>query len=65
MKLLSVLFSPVSRHFLPLRSKYLPQHLILEHLKSTLFPNRRRRGIGTVQPGTDYRPVGWARSKQV
>ena len=65
MKLLYVLFSPVYRRFLPLGPKYLPQHIILEHLKSTLFPNRRRLGIGTAQPGIDYRPVRWARSKKV
>jgi hypothetical protein len=30
--------SPVSRHFLPLRSKYFPQYRVLKHRRSVFFP---------------------------
>jgi len=36
-KLLIKMSSPGSRHFLPLRSKYSPQHPVLRHLQSTSF----------------------------
>jgi hypothetical protein len=29
--------SPISRHFLPLRCKYSPQHPVLRHPRSTLL----------------------------
>jgi hypothetical protein len=38
MKLLTVQFSPTSRHFISLRSKYSPQHLTLKHTESTFLP---------------------------
>jgi hypothetical protein len=31
-------FSPASRHFLPLSSKYSPQHPVLKHHQSVFFP---------------------------
>jgi hypothetical protein len=36
MKLLIIQFSPVSRHFISLRSKYSPQHPILKHPQSMI-----------------------------
>jgi len=30
--------SPVSHHFLPLKSKYSPQHPVLKHPQSIFFP---------------------------
>jgi hypothetical protein len=30
--------SPLSRYFIPLRSKYSPQHPVLKHPQSVLFP---------------------------
>jgi hypothetical protein len=30
--------SPASRHFLPLRSKYSPQHPVITHPQSMFFP---------------------------
>jgi hypothetical protein len=30
--------SPASRHFLPLRSRYSPQHPVLRHLQSMFLP---------------------------
>jgi hypothetical protein len=38
MKLLIMQSSPASRHFLPLRSKYSPQHPVLKH-RDTEFIN--------------------------
>jgi hypothetical protein len=38
MKLLIMKFSSVSYHFLPLRSKYSPQHPVLKHPQSMFFP---------------------------
>jgi hypothetical protein len=38
MKLPTVQLSPFSRYFLPLRSKYSPQHPVLKHPQSMLFP---------------------------
>ena len=40
MKILSVEFSPVSCYLLPLKPKYLPQHLILDHPQPVFFPFR-------------------------
>jgi hypothetical protein len=37
MKLLIMRYSPTSRH-VSLRSKYSPQHPVVEHPKSILFP---------------------------
>jgi hypothetical protein len=31
-------FSSLSRHFIPLRSKYLPQHPVLKHPQSMFLP---------------------------
>jgi hypothetical protein len=39
MKLLIVQFSPVSCHFIPLRSRYSPQHPVLKHPQSVFFPS--------------------------
>jgi hypothetical protein len=33
-----VQLSPFSRYFIPLRSKYSPQHPVLKHPHSMLFP---------------------------
>jgi len=38
MKLLITQSSPISRHFLPLRSKYSPQHPVLKHTQFVFFP---------------------------
>jgi hypothetical protein len=38
MKLLIVQFSPTSRHFISLRSKYSPQHPVLKHPQSVFLP---------------------------
>jgi len=38
MKLLITQYSSPSRHFLPLRSKYSPQHPVLKHPQSMLLP---------------------------
>jgi hypothetical protein len=37
-KLLITQSSPASRHFLPLRSKYSPQHPVLRHAQSMFSP---------------------------
>jgi hypothetical protein len=37
MKLLIMQSSPASRHFLPLRSKYSPQHPVLRYPQPVLF----------------------------
>jgi hypothetical protein len=49
MKLLIMLFSPFSCHFLPLRSKYSPQHRILKHPQSMFFPSCERPSLAPVQ----------------
>jgi hypothetical protein len=38
MKLLVMQFSPFTRHLIPLRSKYPPQHPVLKHPQSMFFP---------------------------
>jgi hypothetical protein len=38
MKLPTVQLSPFSRYFIPLRSKYSPQHPVPKHPQSMLFP---------------------------
>jgi hypothetical protein len=38
MKLLIMQFSPTSCHFIPLRSKYCPQHPVLKHPQVCLPP---------------------------
>jgi hypothetical protein len=38
MKLLIMQFSPTSCHFIPLRSKYSPQHSVLKHPQSMFLP---------------------------
>jgi hypothetical protein len=37
-KLLVTQFSPASRHFISLRSKYPPQHPVLKHPQSMFLP---------------------------
>jgi hypothetical protein len=37
-KLLIMQFSPISRHFISLRTKYSPQHPVLKHPQSMLLP---------------------------
>jgi hypothetical protein len=38
MKLLLMQFSATFRHFISLRSKYSPQHLVLKHPQSMFLP---------------------------
>jgi hypothetical protein len=38
MKLPVVQLSPFSRYFIPVRSKYSPQHPVVKHPQSVLFP---------------------------
>jgi hypothetical protein len=38
MKLLIMQISPTARHFIPLRSKYSPQHPVLKHPQSMFLP---------------------------
>jgi hypothetical protein len=38
MKLLIMQFSSTPYHFIPLRSKYSPQHPVLKHAQSMFFP---------------------------
>jgi hypothetical protein len=38
MKLLIMQFFPTSHHFIPLRSKYSPQHTVLKHSQSMFLP---------------------------
>jgi hypothetical protein len=40
MKLLVMQFSPASYHFIPLRSKYSPQHPVLKYSQSMLLRQR-------------------------
>jgi hypothetical protein len=42
-------FSPTSLHFLSLRSKHSPQHLVQKHPQSILFPQCERLGFTPVQ----------------
>jgi hypothetical protein len=37
-KLLIIQFSPTAYHFIPLRSKYSPQHPLLKYIQSISFP---------------------------
>jgi hypothetical protein len=41
--------SPASRHFLPLRSKYSPQHPVLKNPQSMRFPQCERSSFKPVQ----------------
>jgi hypothetical protein len=41
--------SPTSRHYLPLRSKYSPQHPVLRHPQSTLLPKCERPSFAPIQ----------------
>jgi len=47
MKLLVTHFSPVPRYLVPLRPKHPPQHPILEHSRSVLFPYCQRPSLKT------------------
>jgi hypothetical protein len=38
MKLLTMQFPPISRHIIPLRSKYSPQQPVLKHSQSVFLP---------------------------
>jgi hypothetical protein len=55
-KLLIMQFPPISRHFIPPRSKYSPQHPVLKHPQSiviNLGPNRSKQpGIRKVRAST-------------
>jgi hypothetical protein len=42
-------FSPISRHFISLRSKYSPQHPVLKHPQSTFFPQYQRPSFTPIQ----------------
>jgi hypothetical protein len=48
MKLLIMQFSPLSRHFIPLRSKYPPQHLVFKHPQSMFLPFCQRSNFTPV-----------------
>jgi hypothetical protein len=37
-EILTIQFSPASCHFIPLRSKYSPQHPVFKHLQCMFFP---------------------------
>jgi len=41
-------FKQVTRHFLPLRYKYLPQQLVLEHSQRVLISHRGRSSFTRV-----------------
>jgi hypothetical protein len=43
MKLLVMQLSPLSRHSIPLWSKYSPQHPVLKHTQDTVYRQRKRR----------------------
>jgi hypothetical protein len=49
MKLPIVQLSSVSRYFIPLRSKYSPQHPVLKHPQSMLFPQCYRPSFTPIQ----------------
>jgi hypothetical protein len=49
MKLLIMQSSPASCHFLPLRSKYSPQHPVLRHHQSVSFPQDERYSFTSEQ----------------
>jgi hypothetical protein len=49
MKFLIMQFSPTSRHFIALRSKYFPQHTLLKHPQSMFLPSRQRPSFTTIQ----------------
>jgi hypothetical protein len=42
-------FCPPSRHFIPLWSKYSPQHPVLKHPQSMLFPKCQRPSFTPLQ----------------
>jgi hypothetical protein len=44
-----VQLSPFSRYFIPLRSKYSPQHPVLKHPQSVLFPLCYRPSFTAIQ----------------
>jgi hypothetical protein len=54
MKLPTVQLAPFSRYFTPVRSKYSPQHPVLKHPQSMLFPQRHRPSFTTKQLAPDY-----------
>jgi hypothetical protein len=49
MKLLIMQFSPISHHFIPLQSKYSPQHPVFKHHQSTFLPSCQRSSFKPVQ----------------
>jgi hypothetical protein len=49
MKLLIMQFSPTSCHFIPLWSKYSPQHRVRTHLQSVFFPQCQRPSFTPIQ----------------
>jgi hypothetical protein len=48
-KLLVKQFTPFSRHFIPFRSKYPPQHPVLKHFQSLFFPERHKPSFAPMQ----------------
>jgi hypothetical protein len=61
MKLLIMQSSPASRHFLPLRFKYSPQHPVLRHPQSLAFPWRVATNTLNKQSWTAHKslPLAW------
>jgi hypothetical protein len=51
MKLLIMQFSPVPRYFLSFRFRYFPQHPVLEHPLSIVFPYYERRSFTPIPNG--------------
>jgi hypothetical protein len=49
MKLLIMHFSPAFYYLIPLRSKYSPQHSILRHPQSMVFPSYERASFTPIQ----------------
>jgi hypothetical protein len=49
MKLLIMQFSPTSCHFIPLRSKYSPEHSVLKHPQSMFLPYCQRPSFTPMQ----------------
>jgi hypothetical protein len=42
-------FSPFTRHLIPLRSKYPPQHPVLKHPQSLFLPQCQKQNFTPIQ----------------